>query len=173
MNGCCTKALLFTEALVQSRFVTSVIPCHFSTDLMYQATDIMPWCALVLFTVYLFNAFNQFYYFFIFLKYTYTWILDFRLQENRYSICLEKLKAIEYTVIPLCNSRNDTFPKWCDDKISFSTNLKIVKIPLSEKNLISFLVDYDLKKWEQGYLFWDHKILVIYLCIIIKAKHEN
>lgn len=40
MNGCCTKALLFTEALVQSRFVTSVIPCHFSTDLMYQATDI-------------------------------------------------------------------------------------------------------------------------------------
>ena len=93
----------------------------------------MPWCALVLFTVYLFNAFYQFYYFFIFLKYTYTWILDFRLQENRYSICLEKLKTVEYTVIPLCNSRNDTFPKWCDDKISFSANLKIVKIPLPEK----------------------------------------
>ena len=38
--GAVLKLLLFIEALVQSRFVTSVIPCHFSIDLMHQATDI-------------------------------------------------------------------------------------------------------------------------------------
>lgn len=131
--GAVPKLLLFTEALVQSRFVTLWFHVTFLLTWCTKPQTFTPWCALVLFTVYLFNAFYQFYYFFIFLKYTYTWILDFRLQENRYSICLKKLKTVEYTVIPLCNSRNDTFPKWCDDKISFSANLKIVKIPLSEK----------------------------------------
>lgn len=101
--------------------------CHIrdsmSLVLIYQATDAYAFIVM-LSTMYLFNAFV---FLFFFPKYVYTLILDFRLQESKFSICVTRFLTAEYTTLEFILSMmvNCIFPPNDNGKISFSGKLKI------------------------------------------------